>query len=96
MLNFILPALVVDGAGIFLPRLPFLYPACILVGGIAAASKGIHTAALEFLVGAPAKIVLQKAVIEGMFGSLFGMLGSLPVPAILRKLRTNRLIPSGE
>jgi hypothetical protein len=96
MLNFILPALVVDGAGIFFPRLPFSYLACILVGGVAAASKGIHTAALEMLAGAPAKIVMQKAALEGFFGAIFGMLGSLPVPAIIRKLRTNKLIPTGE
>ncbi len=96
MLNFVLPALVIDGAGIFIPQLPFLYPACVLVGGIAGASKGIHSAGLELLAGAPTKIVLMKAAIEGCFGALFGMLGSLPAPAILRKLRTNRLIPRGD
>lgn len=92
LLNFVLPALVVDGAGAIFPRLPFSYLACTLVGAIAATSKGVHTAALEMMVGAPPKIVLQKAALEAFFGSLFGALGSLPVPAILRKLRTNRLI----
>jgi hypothetical protein len=96
ILNFVLPALVVDGAGIFFPGLPFSYVACILVGGVAAACKGIHSAALEMLAGAPANIVIQKALLEGFFGSIFGMFGSVPVPAIIRKLRTNRLIPTGE
>jgi hypothetical protein len=96
MLNFILPALVVDGAGVIFPRMPFSYIACMLVGGIAASSKGVHSAALEMLAGVSGKIVFMKAAVEGLFGALFGMLGALPVPAILRKLRTNRLIPSGE
>ena len=94
VLNFVLPALVVDSAGIFFPGLPFSYVACILVGGVAAACKGIHSAALEMLAGAPANIVIQKAALQGFFGSIFGMLGSLPVPAIIRKLQTNKLIPS--
>jgi hypothetical protein len=92
ILNFLLPAIVVDGATLFVPKLPFIYPACILVAGIAAASKGVHSAALEYLAGAPAKIIMQKAALEGMFGAFFGMLGALPVPAVLRKLQTNKLI----
>lgn len=94
MLNFLLPALVVDGAAFFVPRFPFIYPACILVAGIAAASKGVHTAALELMVGAPPRVVMHKAALEGLFGALFGMLGALPVPAILRKLRASGIIPS--
>lgn len=96
ILNFVLPALIVDGAGIIYPRLPFSYVACILVGGGAAATKGIHSAALEMLAGATGKVVVTKAVADGIFGAAFGMLGALPVPPILRKLRTNKLIPSAE
>lgn len=92
MLNFVLPALVIDSVGVFLPRLPFVYPLCILVAAIAGATKGIHSAALEYLAGVPTRIVVQKAALESLFGGLFGILGSLPVPAVLRKLCTNRLI----
>jgi len=92
MLNFVLPALIVDLAGILLPNLTSRYLTCILVGGIAAASKGLSGALLEMFAGAPTKIVLTKAVIEGMGGVFFGLLGALPVPAIIRKLQTNRLI----
>lgn len=92
MLNFMLPALVIDSVGVFLPRLPFVYPLCILVAAIAGATKGIHSAALEYLAGVPAGIVVRKAALESLFGGLFGVLGSLPVPAVLRKLSTNRLI----
>lgn len=93
MLNFLLPALVVDITGIFLTKMTSSYPLCILIGGIAASSKGITEAVTLFLTGAPPDIILQKALIEVTGGVMFGMLGSLPVPAIIRKLRTNRLIP---
>jgi hypothetical protein len=94
MLNFVLPALVLDLAGIFLPNLTSRYLTCILIGGIAAASKGVSGSLIELIAGAPMNIVLMKALIEGMGGVVFGMLGSLPVPAIIRKLQTNRLIPT--
>ena len=92
MLNFLLPAFVIDSVGFFLPRLPFIYPLCIVVAFLAGATKGIHSAALEYLAGVPARIVLKKEALESLFGGMFGFLGSLPVPAVLRKLRTNRLI----
>jgi hypothetical protein len=92
MLNFVLPAMIVDCAGILLPNLTSRYLTCILIGGIAAASKGLSGALIELFAGAPMKIVLMKALIESLGGILFGVLGSLPVPAIIRKLQTNRLI----
>jgi hypothetical protein len=96
MLNFVLPALVLDVAGIFLPRMTSSFLLCLLFGGIASASKGITEAVTLFLTGAPPDIILQKTLIEISGGVIFGMLGSLPVPTIIRKLRTNRLIPSPE
>ena len=94
MLNFVLPAMIIDVAGILLPNLTSRYLTCILIGGIAAASKGFSGALIELFAGAPAKIVLVKALFEGMGGVIFGLLGSLPVPAIIRKLQANRLITS--
>jgi len=94
MLNFLLPALVIDLAGIFLPQMTTRLLACLLVAAIAAAGKGISGAAVEFFAGAPTTIILRKAVIEGAGAVLFGLLGSLPVPSIIRKLRANRLIPT--
>lgn len=95
ILNFILPALVVDFAGIIYPEMPSSYPACMLVGGIAASFKGVGPAIIEKLAGAPLKIIFMKAVIkEALPAVVFGILGSLPVPAVIRKLQRNRLIPS--
>ncbi len=94
ILDFILAGSVVDVAGTLFPPLPSSYMVCVLVGGIAASCKGITSGAIELLAGAPVTIVIRKIFIEGLPAIAFGMLGSLPVPAIIRKLRTNRLIPS--
>ncbi len=94
MLNFALPAFVIDAAGIFLPRFATGFLTCLFIGGIAAGTKGI-TEGLSFIIhrrldrdNSPESSSSRE---HGL--SLFGMLGALPVPAIIRKLRTNRLIP---
>lgn len=94
MLNFLLPALVLDTVGIFLPNFMTRYVPCIIIGGLAAATKGASGALVELFAGAPTNIVLVKAFFESLGGIFFGALGSLAVPAIIRKLQTNRLIPS--
>jgi hypothetical protein len=94
--NFVLPALVIDTAGIFLPRVAAGFLTCIIIGGIASATKGITEGLVLFFTGAPTDTILLKASIDGAWAVLFGMLGALPVPAIIQKMRTNRLIPDPE
>lgn len=93
MLNFVLPALVIDAAGIFLPRFAAGFLTCLIIGGIASATKGLTDGIILFFTGASLDIILLKAFLGGAWAVAFGMLGALPVPAIIRKLRTNRLIP---
>jgi hypothetical protein len=92
MLNFLFPALVVDFAGIFLPRFTTRFLPCLIIGAMAAATKGVAEGIVLFVSGASSEIVFLKALVEGGWAAFFGILGSLPVPAIIRKLRTNRLI----
>ena len=96
MLNFVFPALVIDAAGIFLPRFTTRFLSCLIIGGMAAATKGVAEGMVLLVTGASTEIVLLKTLIEGGWAAFFGLLGSLPVPEIIRKLRTNRLIPAPE
>jgi len=93
MLNFVFPALVIDAAGIFLPRFAAGFLTCLFIGSIAAGTKGLTEGVILSFSGASREIILLKVLIEGAWAVAFGMLGALPVPAIIRKLRTNRLIP---
>lgn len=96
MLNFVFPALVIDTAGIFLPRFTTRLLPCLIIGGMAASTKGVAEGIVLFVTGVSSEIVFLKTLVEGAWAAFFGILGSLPVPAIIRKLRTNRLIPAPE
>jgi len=92
--NFILPAIVVDIACLIYPRLPASYPACLAVGALASASKAISAAGLDLMLGMETELMLQHVLLTIASGAAFGALGALPVPAVVRRLQANRLIPS--
>ena len=92
--NFVLPAIVVDVAGAIYPRLVASYVACLLVGMLAAASKNISGIGIDLLMGMEEEIILRHLAITTVSSAIFGALGSLLVPPVVRRLRANNLIPS--
>ena len=92
--NFILPAIVVDIACLIYPRLPASFPACLVAGALAASSKALSAAGLDLLLGMETELMLQHVLITTAASAAFGALGSLPVPAVIRRLQANRLIPA--
>lgn len=92
--NFILPAIIVDIAGIIYPRMPASYLACLVVGVLASASKAISGVGLDLLLGMETEIIMQHVLITAAGSVLFGGAGSLLVPAVVRRLQANKLIPS--
>jgi hypothetical protein len=92
--NFVLPAIVVDVAGAVYPRLVASYLACLLVGMLAAASKNVSGMGIDLLMGMEKDVVLQHLVITTVSSAIFGALGSLLVPPVVRRLQANKLIPS--
>jgi hypothetical protein len=92
--NFILPAIIVDIAGIIYPRMPRSYIACLIVGVLAAASKAISGIGLDLLLGMETEIIMRHVLITAAGSILFGGAGSLLVPAVVRRLQANKLIPS--
>jgi hypothetical protein len=92
--NFILPAIIVDIAGIIYPRMPASYLACLVVGVLASASKAISGIGLDLLLGMETEIIMQHVLITAAGSTLFGSAGSLLVPAVVRRLQANKLIPS--
>jgi hypothetical protein len=94
MLKFLFPALVVDLAGLFSHGMAGSYVACAVVGALGAASRFLSIIVVEWVIGVDWEIILQHALISSACGIVFGVLGSLMVPPIVRKLTAHGLIPS--
>jgi hypothetical protein len=94
--NFILPAMVVDLAGFAYPRMVRSYIACLLVGVIASATKGVTGILLDYLMGMDPDVVVRHVFIATIASAIFGALGAFMVPPVIRRLQANDLIPSSE
>ncbi len=90
--KFLLPAVLVDLAGIVYPGFVTSMAACAIVGAGAAAVRSVSDIGLEWLTGMEEEIILRKAIITALMFALYGGLGSLAVPSIVRRLRKNGLI----
>ncbi len=93
--KFLLPALLVDLAGFVFPVFITSMLGCALVGATAAAVRAVCDTGLEWLTGMEEEIILQKAAIMASMFALYGGLGSMAVPSIIRRLRKNGLIDQG-
>ena len=92
LLKFLLPALIVDLAGLFSTGLSGSYLACAIVGALGAASRFLSIIGVEWIIGMDWDIILQHALISSSCGVIFGVLGSLMAPPIVRKLTVHGLI----
>jgi hypothetical protein len=92
LVKFLLPALVVELAGFLFPNFIVSMLACAVVGALAALTRVAASTGVEWLIGMEEEIMLRKALISGLFNALWGGLGSLAVPSIIRRLRLNGLI----
>jgi hypothetical protein len=93
--KFLLPAVLVDLAGAVSPAFITSVLGCALVGATAAAVRAVSDTGLEWLTGMEEEIILGKAAITALMFAIYGGLGSLAVPSIIRRLRRNGLIDQG-
>jgi len=91
-LKFLLPGVIVDVGGAVYRGLPSSYAASAIVGTIASASRFVLFLAIELLMGMEKELVLGQAVFSFILYIIFGGLGSLMVPPIIRRLKANQLI----
>lgn len=93
LVNFVLPAMIVDAGAVAYRRMTSSYVACLVIGIIASASKGISGVGIDYLMGMEDAIIVQHIIITMIGSTLFGAAGSLLVPPVIRRLQANRLIP---
>jgi len=94
LVKFLLPALVVEVAGIIAPSFVTSMIACAAVGVLASLARAGTNTGVEWLLGMDEEIMLRKAVISAAMNGLWGGMGALAVPSIIRRLRINGLIHS--
>jgi hypothetical protein len=88
LVKYLLPALVVDAMACALSTVLFQSMLlCILTALIAASTRFISDAIMDLLVGMDWPIVVRHAGFQTLGNMLFGALGALGVPTVIRKLR---------
>jgi hypothetical protein len=95
LVKFLLPALVVEAAGVLFPAFVSSMLLCALVGVLASIVRASTSTAVDLLVGMEEEIIIRKAIFSAAMNGVWGGLGSLAVPAIIGRLRKNGLIPQG-
>jgi hypothetical protein len=92
--NFVLPAVVVDAACALRPRLVTSIVACLIVGGLASATKGVSAVVIDWLTDMEAELVVQHAIVAAAWSVAFGVAGAAFVAPVVRRLQANGLAPS--
>jgi hypothetical protein len=92
LVKFLLPALVVETAGIISPGFITSLLACAAVGLTASVLRALTSSGLEWLIGMEEEIILRKAAITAIMNGFYGALGALAVPSIIRRLQRSGLV----
>jgi hypothetical protein len=88
LIRYLLPALVVDAMAFVLADSLFQSMLlCVLTAVLAASTRFLSDAAMDFLAGMEFSIVLRHAGLQTASNVVFGGIGALGVPAVIRKLR---------
>ena len=95
LVKFLLPALVVELAGVLCPAFATSLLACATVGILASVLRAGMSTTVEWFIGMDEEIMVGKAVMAGVMNGVWGGLGALAVPSIIRRLRANGLIDLG-
>jgi len=92
LIKFIMPAVVIDlaalaGSGIFTS-----YALCALVAALASSTKFIDSYFIDTLIGMEKGVTLRHAALQTLGALIFGTLGGLLVPPVVKKLRARGVI----
>ncbi|MEJ2154139.1 MAG: hypothetical protein P8X96_02290 [Desulfobacteraceae bacterium] len=88
LIKYLLPAMAVDVAAFILAdRLFQSMLLCGLTAMLAAATRFLSDAAMDLLAGMEFTVMIRHATLQTASNMVFGGIGALGVPAVLRKLR---------
>lgn len=92
ILKFIFPALAIDIMALVASGAFTGYTFCVLTAVIASSTKFIDSYVVDSLVGMDRMVTLQHAGLQTLGAVVFGVLGGLLVPPVVRKLRARGVI----
>ena len=92
ILKFIFPAIAVDFMALILPIWYNHYWQCMLIAAAAAATKFLNTLIMDLLVGMDMTVAIQHGLFESLFACLFGMVGGLCIPPVVKKLNAHGIL----
>ena len=87
LVKFILPAIVIDVSAMLLPELFTSYFLCAVVGALASATMFFNTYLIDYLAGMDPALIFQHATIKSVSSMVFGVVASLFIPLVIRKLK---------
>lgn len=88
LIKYLFPALVVDlMAGILGPTLFQSVILCVFTSSLAASTRFVSDAIIDALAGLDLAVLIRHAAIQTVSNVLFGAVGALGVPAVIRKLK---------
>lgn len=87
ILKYLIAGMVIDVAALFLPMLFSSYLLCALVAAAAASTKFFTAYGINAMVGMDKVVNMQRSLLEAAGAIVFGMLGGLMVPMVVRRLK---------
>lgn len=87
LIKFVLPAIVIDVSAMLLPGLFGSVFLCAIVGLLASATMFFNTYLIDYLVGMDSELILAHAMIKSLSAMAFGVVASLFIPSVIRKLK---------
>jgi hypothetical protein len=92
IVKYMLIGVVIDVAAFFLPALFRSYGLCVLVAAGASATKFLTTYAVNAMVGMDSVVNVQASILEAAAAVVFGVVGGMLVPMVIRRLRAYDVI----
>lgn len=92
VLKYVFPGLFLDLSAMAYPRFMYRWIPCIFAAAVASASKFFGNAAVDWFVGMDAAILWQHALLQSAGAIAFGIVGSLLVPPVMRRLEIHGFI----
>lgn len=90
--KYLIAGVIIDLSAFFLPVLFSSYVLCALVAAVASSTKFVTAYAVNAMVGMDPVVNMQRSLLEAAGAVIFGVIGGLMVPMVVRRLKAYGVI----